>query len=152
MSNHSKRKRNKPYRPKHIQIPVMPELQREFMMAAHGSLASMRLAPSVPAFDQLAGVFNVVQVALTDLKRHSIVLESGMRALNDVALRHERTGAIGIGRFELVPIELAVIECEALVPTLDIMGLFVAQRRIRLAALTSMAAPTQTRSLEVIPA
>ena len=145
MASRPKRKRTKAYRPKHIQIPVMPELQREFMMTAHGALASIRLAPSVPAFDQLAGVFNVVHVALLDLGRSSMILESGMRALIDVATRMERTGAIGIGRHQLAPIELATFECERLVPTLDIMGLYVAQQKIRFAALESRITPATTR-------
>ncbi|SNT28626.1 hypothetical protein SAMN06265795_12218 [Noviherbaspirillum humi] len=131
-----KKKRTKVYRPKHIQIPVMPDLQREFMLAAHASLATLRLAPSLDAFDNLADLFNTVYVAARDAGHSITVLESGMRALQTVGDRHDEKGALAIARFELPPIENAVFECERLVPLLDIFGLYKA--RLKAQALQRM--------------
>ena len=128
-----KTKRNKAYRPRQVHIPVMPDLQRDFLFAGHGALAALRLAPNVHALDQLAAMFNVILVALVDTGRASIILESGMRALQEVANRFERTGAVAIGRYELAPIELALVECENLIKQLDVMGLYIAQKRLRAA-------------------
>lgn len=141
-----KPKRNKTYKPKYIRVPVMPELQREFMMAGHGALAALRLAPSVDAFEQLAGVFNVIGVALLDKGITSVILESGMRALIDVANRSDRTGKIAIGKYELRPIELAMLECETLIKELDLVGIEVARRKIQIAQATSRPG---TRAIEI---
>lgn len=118
-----KAKRDKAYRPKHIHVPVMPDLQEEFMFASHASLATLRLVPTTDAFDQLADFFNVISVALQDTGGTSVILHSGMRALQDVCDRAERTGQIQMRPLELLPISNAVIECESLVKQLDVMRL-----------------------------
>jgi hypothetical protein len=123
--------RNKPHRQQRLRVPVTAELQKELMFAAHGALTGLRLAPSKPAFDQLGGIFNVVYVAMCNADRKSPVLESGMRALQDVARRCDTKGVLAIGRFELPPIENAVLECEALVTSLDVLGLHAASEQLR---------------------
>jgi len=138
MTHASRRPRNKKYRPKHINVPVMPEMQQEFAFAGHGALAALRLAPNLDALEQLAAIFNVLAVALDSKGRSSPILASGMRALQDVVDRHARTGAIGIGRFELPPIENAVIECEQLVRSLDVLSLH--QARLKTVALERLTA------------
>lgn len=129
MKRHKPR-RNKTYRPKHIHVPVMPDLQFEFAKSAHGALAALRLAPSLEAFDQLSGVFNVIAVALHMRGKRSAILDSGIRAMNDVSRRAANCGAIGIARHELPPIENAVIECEAILPVLDALGLDAARIKV----------------------
>lgn len=124
------KKRTKPYRPRHIHVPVMPELQKEFMFASHGALAALRLAPNAEAFDQLADLFNVISVALQDTGGRSVILESGMRALQTVCDRAEQTGHLALGRYEQPPIENAVLECEALVRQLDILRLHQARIKV----------------------
>lgn len=123
MTHASRRPRNKKYRPKHINVPVMPEIQQEFAFAGHGALAALRLAPNIDALEQLAAIFNVLAVALTGRGRSSPILASGMRTLQDVVERYERLNVVGIGRYELLPIENAVVECEQLVRSLDIVSL-----------------------------
>jgi hypothetical protein len=108
----------------------MPDLQFEFAKSMHGALAALRLAPTLPAFDQLAGAFNVVSVALHRRGRRSVILDSGIRAMNDVSARAARIGSIGISRHELLPIGNAVIECEKLVPELDALGLDAARVKV----------------------
>jgi hypothetical protein len=134
----SKPKRNKAYRPKVVHIPVMAELQREFMLAGHGALAAMRLAPNEAAFDQLASLFNVFHVAMCQIGAASPVLESGMRALKEVAARDEQHGVLEIRRFELPPIENAVFECERLTREVDVMGLYTASLKTRALEQLSM--------------
>ena len=138
MARHTKQKRTKAYRPRHIQIPVMPELQREFMFATHGALAALRLAPNMEAFDQLAATFNVITIALSAKRAGSVILDSGVRALQDVQRRFERTGHVSIARHELGPIENAVIVCETLVKELDILGLHSASQAIKVSQMTTL--------------
>lgn len=130
MGQHKKR-RDKVYRAKHIQVPVMPDMQKEFMFAGHGSLAALRLAPNEEAFMQLAALLNVISVALKGLGRKSLILDSGMRALQDVGDRADATGRLYLGRYELPPIENAVVECERLVRGLDIFSLYNADIKAR---------------------
>lgn len=145
---HTKPKRNKAYRPKHTEIPVMADLQREFMFASHGALAALRLAPTIDAFDQLAGLFNVIAIALKDKGGRSVVLESGMRALQEVCDRIDRTGAIAITRFELPPIENAVVECEQIVKQLDVVRLHYARIKTVYAARHARALSNQNAKRE----
>lgn len=128
----TKPKRTRTYRPKHIHIPVMPELQREFMYAGHGALAALRFTPNIEAFDQLASLFNVIYVAVQQSGRASAILESGMLALRDAAARYEKHGVLEIRRFELLPLQNALLECEKLVADLDVMGLHVAGIKTRI--------------------
>jgi len=141
------KKRNKPYRPKHIRVPVMPELQKEFQFASHGALAALRLAPNADAFDQLADLFNVISVALKDTGGRSLILESGMRALQTVCDRAEQTGHLALGRYELPPIENAVVECEALVLQLDILRLHQARIKVINAQRISRALSNHTEEI-----
>jgi hypothetical protein len=144
-----KAKRNKAYRPKHIQVPVMPDLQKEFIWAGHAALTTLRLAPTTDAFDQLADLFNVISVALQDTGGNSVILHSGMRSLQDVCDRAERTGRIGISRFELPPIENAVIECESIVKQLDVMRLHHARIKTTHAARLARALNNQPNLKEL---
>lgn len=127
-----KPRRMRAYRSKHTHIPVMPELQREFMYASHGALAALRVSPNIEAFDQLASLFNVIYVAVQQSGRTSVILESGMRALRDVAERHDKHGVLEIRRFELPPLQNALLECEKLVKELDVMGLHMASLKTRI--------------------
>lgn len=144
-----KSKRNKAYKPRHIQVPVMPDLQKEFMWASHASLATLRLAPNTDAFDQLADLFNVISVALQDTGGRSLILASGMRAMQDVCDRAERTGKLAIGRFELQPIENAVLECEEIVKQLDLIRLYQARLKVIYAARVSRAVSQHTNPKEL---
>lgn len=144
MSRH-KKPRNKAYKGRTVGIPVMPDLQWEFMAASHGSLAALRLAPSVEAFDQLAAVFNVIHVALYDKGIANPILNSGMQALIDIAEREARLGKIELGQYDLQPLELAVLECEQLVKQLDIMSLYFAQKKLRLIAAAEAAAKVNSQ-------
>jgi hypothetical protein len=133
---HPHTRRNKRYRPKHINVPVMPDLQREFSIAGHGALAALRLSPNPDAFDMLADIFNVIHVALNDTGRSSVILDSGMRAMQEVCNRAEKTGQLQIRRFELPPIANAMVECETLIKQLDVMRLHHARiKTVHLARL-----------------
>lgn len=145
---HAKQRRNKAYRPKHIQVPIMQDLQRDFMFASHASLTTLRLVPTTDAFDQLADLFNVISVALQDTGGASVILHSGMRALQDVCDRAERTGHLAISRFELPPIENAVVECESIVKQLDVMRLHHARIKTTYAARLARAFSNSNNTLE----
>lgn len=145
-----KSKRNKAYKPKHIQVPIMPDLQKEFMWASHASLATLRLAPNTDAFDQLADLFNVISVALQDTGGRSLILDSGMRAMQDVCDRAERTGKLAIGRFELPPIENAVLECEEIIKQLDVIRLYQARVKVIRAARIGRAIASHASRAEAL--
>lgn len=130
MPENSKRPGAKRYVPKHVNIPIMNELQDAFAFDAHGAFAAMRMAPNQDAFDQLAGIFNVLSVGLHDINQRSVILESGIRALQDVANRADCTGCLGVARHELAPIGNAVIESETLVKKLDVIRLHMAGRKL----------------------
>jgi hypothetical protein len=125
-----RQRRTKRHVPKHVFIPIMHELQDAFAFDAHGSFAAMRMAPNEAAFDQLATIFNLISVGLNDIGQQSIILASGMRALQDVANRFDKTGCLGIARHEEAPICNAVVECEALVKKLDVIRLHMAGRKL----------------------
>jgi hypothetical protein len=115
----------------------MPDLQREFAIAGHGALAALRLAPNPDAFDMLADIFNVVAVALQDTgNKGSVILASGMRAMQEVCDRAEKTGQLQIRQFELPPIANAMVECETLIKQLDVVRLHHARiKTVHLARL-----------------
>ena len=139
MPHQSKRRRTKRYVPKHVNIPIMHDLQEAFAFDAHGAFAAMRMAPNEGAFDQLAGIFNVISVGLNDIGQQSVILESGICALQDISNRAERTGCFGLARHELAPIRNAVLEAEALVKKLDLIRLYMAGRKLTAIATVEQA-------------
>lgn len=65
-------------------LPVMAKLRDEFGMVAHLALRGLETAPSIEAFDALAGVFNLLQVDLrNDARRSDVaaVISDGAGAL-----------------------------------------------------------------------
>jgi hypothetical protein len=131
----SKRPR-KSYRPKRIVAPIMPELQRIMMFDGHGAITALQHAPNYAALDQLVGIFNAMSVALADSGRKSIILESGLRTLQDVVNRYNNSGEIFLRPFEVPAICNAMIECEQLIKKMDVVGLHTA--RIKAEALQQM--------------
>lgn len=139
MKHHSpQKKRSKAYRPKHIKAPIMKELQEIMMFDGHGAITALQYAPSYPALDQLAGIFNAISVAITDAGRQSLLLESGLRTLQDVMNRYHHSGTVFLRPFELPSLSNAMLECENLVKTLDVVGLHTA--RIKAEALQQLSA------------
>lgn len=133
-------RRSKHHVPRKVLIPIMGDLQRAFAFDAHGALAALRLAPNEAAFDQLAGIFNVIAVGLADIGERSFILESGIRALQDVGDRFTRTGGLGIARHEQQPIQNAAMECEELLNKLDVIGLHLSGRKLTAIAAAQRAA------------
>lgn len=122
------RVRNKRYRPKHVHVPVMPELQDVFAFDMHGALTALRFAPNEGAFDQLGRIFNVISIATHLRSVSSPILQSGVRALQQVSERFGKYGRIHVAAHELPPIANAVFECERLIPQFDIETLYHATR------------------------
>lgn len=124
--------------PRPVRIPVMRGLRDEFAMLLYTSLWSLENAPSAAPFDNLAGVFNVVQLALEHDAKHSHearIITGGAAALN------QSMNKIIAGKppatHEIAPIRVGVETIDTLLGRLDVSVLHAAMARLRALRHTS---------------
>ncbi len=118
--------------PRAIRIPVTRGLRDEFAMVLHTSLWCLDRAPTVDVFDNLAGVFNVVQLALEHDAQHqheARLITGGAAALNQVMPKVADGRALAA--HETAPIRVGVNTIEALLGRLDATALYLAMQRLR---------------------
>lgn len=125
------RSKSKPYRPRLISIPVTG-LHREFALHAHAALVTLRCAPSNDAFDMLAGIVNLIQVAIRDDERfthEAKLINGGAMTLNQV-IRKVSAGMF-LQEHELASLRVAVNTIDSIFARLDVSRLYLAQITLR---------------------
>lgn len=121
-------------------------LLREFGLQMHVQLDVLARAPSASAFDALAQVFNVVQIAIRDDARHS----QAAAVINDAACTliatESRicTGTIPAAH-ELASIRSGVNAIDGLLGRLTVEGMYGAMRELQ-TMRNAQWQPTTTRS------
>ena len=107
-----------------MRIPVTKSLRDEFAMQLHVSLAALQRWPSEQAWEPLAQIFNVIQIAVRDDPKRSheaLLINSGARALQQI----ERRACSGrdLPEHEIAPIRIAVDAIDRMMGKLDVMQL-----------------------------
>ncbi|NYT62397.1 hypothetical protein H0A66_08740 [Alcaligenaceae bacterium] len=118
--------------PRAVRIPVTRALRDEFAMSLHTSLRGLEHAPSVDIFDNLAGIFNVVQLALEHDTKHSHearLITGGAAALNQAMARV--VAGQSPAAHEIAPIRVGINTIDALLGRLDVLALHGAIQRLR---------------------
>lgn len=113
-----------------VRIPVTG-LRDEFGMSMHVNLRLLAYAPSADAFESLAQVFNVVQVAIKDDARHATearIITGGAAALVQIESRVCR-GVIPADH-EIAQVRVGVNAIDALMGKLDLSRLYGAMREL----------------------
>lgn len=124
-------KPRKPYRPRMISIPVTG-LHQEFALHAHTALFMLGHAPSNDSFDSLAGILNLVQVAIENDKRfahEAKLINGGAMTLNQVAKKIN--AGLRLQEHELASLRVAVNTIDNIFPRLDVSRLYLAQITLR---------------------
>ncbi|WP_323017743.1 hypothetical protein [Castellaniella sp.] len=118
--------------PRTIRIPVTRALRDEFAMLLYTSLWSLEHAPGADPFDNLAGVFNVVQLALEHdaAHRHEARLITGGAAALNQAMNRIISGKPPADH-EIAPIRVSVETIDRLLGRLDVSVLYAAMQRLR---------------------
>jgi len=113
-----------------VRTPVMSAVRDEFAMQLHVSLLQLEKSPDKDAFEALAGIFNVVQVAIEHEPRRSHearLINGGAMALNQA----ERAICAGIvPRAEIPAIRVAVNAIDQMLGKLSLEGLYEAMVRL----------------------
>lgn len=122
------RARNKKYRPRLIRIPVTKTLHQELAMHAHGALVTLRYAPDPDAFESLATMMNVVQIAIDKDERfvHEAKLIRGGAATMSQIMR-KVDARLPLQDHELASIEVAVTAMDQIFPRLDVTKLHLSR-------------------------
>ena len=123
--------RNKPYRPRLISIPVTG-LHQEFALHAHAALFMLGHAPSNDSFDALAGILNLIQVAIENDERfthEAKLINGGAMTLNQVAKKV--AARMRLKEHEFASLRVAVNTVDAIFTRLDVSRLYVAQAVLR---------------------
>ena len=123
--------RNKAYKPRLISIPVTG-LHQEFALHAHAALFMLGHAPSNDSFDALAGMLNLIQVAIENDVRfihEAKLISGGAMTLNQIA--RKVAARIPLKEHEFASLRVAVNAVDAIFTRLDVSRLYVAQTILR---------------------
>lgn len=137
MSRHdSPKKRNKPYRPKHVNIPVMSGLRDEFGIVLHAALTAAELGYfDKGQYDRIGQALNCIWGAL-ELRPPAdiavkLVIEGAMRAMNDAGRRGDATGIWVLRTLEQASILAGIHKAEEHLPKMDVLTLYESMQRIK---------------------
>lgn len=129
------KKGRKPRTPRLKRIPITAPLRDMFGIHLHTALFCLRTSPSAKPFDQLAGAFNVLQMALRGDKAHAEqarTIEAGALALGSVC------DTVCAGEpppeAEFESIRVAAVAIENLLGRLDLSRLYLALQTLKAAA------------------
>jgi hypothetical protein len=131
----AKPKRNKPYRPRAVRIPVTG-LRDEFGITLYGALPAVATGSiSRKQFDNLGQAFNTLWGALylRPPKDESVmrVIESAMRAMNDVGRRGDATGVWQMRELEQASVLAGIHKAEEHLPKMNVMDLYNAMQKFK---------------------
>lgn len=121
-------RRRKPYRPKHVRIP-MTGLRDMIALHMYTSLGAIERAADVESFDSLAGIMNMVSVAVSNDTRFSHenrLIQGGVAAMNDVARLLD--AHVPLQEHHTAPVRVAVETIDRILPHLDVAKLYVSER------------------------
>lgn len=130
-----KPKRNKPYRPRPISIPVTG-LRNDFGLVLHSALSAASLGYfSKDQYDRIGGAMNCIYGAL-DLKPPKdpavmTVIEGAMRTMNEAGRRGDATGVWTLHRSEQATLFSGIRKVEEILPTMDVMTLYQSMQVIK---------------------
>lgn len=124
------------HRPRLIKIPMMASLHNQIALELHAALGALSISPARDQFDAIGQYFNMIGLAVEHDPRFTdefVIIESGARAMNQIADCFDRTGTLQPTYFELLPVRNAVIACDQILPRIDVTKLHVAN--VKLAAM-----------------
>lgn len=126
----------KPYRPKPVNTPITRGLVDSFAQELHFSLLAARAGYfSTATFDKIGATFNVLWGALELRKpKHQaerLVIEGGMRAMNECAERGDRTGVWTLTLPQIASVTAAAIKAEEVLPQLSVLDLYRSMQKLR---------------------
>jgi hypothetical protein len=125
------KKRNKPYRPRPVRLPVAKGFHDIVAMGMHTAFVTLRDAPNEDAFAQLARIFRMIDMSMEgDVKfaDEQRIIDSGFAAMNQIGAK---VGLIGARPYELMPVLNAINCIDRLLPRLDVMKIHLANTRVQ---------------------
>ena len=143
-----KPRRNKPYRPKPIRIP-MTGLRDTIALHMHASLAGLEFGSDVESFNSLADIMNMVSVAIANQPKFAHeqrLIQGGVSAMNDVLRLLE--GNVSVQERHIAPVRVAVTAIDCVLPWLDVGRLYTAEK---LAVATGHARREEAAQQKVAP-
>lgn len=121
----------KAYRPRTVRVPLTG-LRDQIALQMRAALTCLQLAPSAEAFNSLAGIFNLVALAIEadqGSAHEARLICGGAAAMNQIESRTAKRQAPR--DHEFAPIRVAVNAIDEVLPRLDVIRLELAQQRLR---------------------
>jgi hypothetical protein len=133
------KKPRKPYRPRLVNVPVTQGLVDQYAQDLRFPLMAAELGHfNTDAFDKIGAALNVIWAAveLKPLRDPSIkvVIEGGMRTMNEVSARGDKTGTWKLTQTELASVTAAANKAEQALPHLtgiDLRNAMVEMAKVR---------------------
>jgi hypothetical protein len=117
--------------PRRKRLPVTSAIRDELGMVLHTSLACLGTNPNAGVFDNLAGIFNMIQLALEHDARHqheARLINGGAAAL--IQFMSKVDAGRPLVEHESAPIRVGVVTIEAVIGKLDALTLFNSMQRL----------------------
>ena len=147
MSRHLKPRRNKPYRPKHVRIPITG-LRDDFGLVLHTALNAAALGYfSKQQYDRVGQAINCIYGALVLRPPKDaavlVVVEGAMRAMNDAGTRAQSSGVWALRGTEQDTLMAGIKKIEEHLPKMDVMTLYDSMQRLKAMPPGAMNVPAQ---------
>lgn len=131
----SPKKRNKPYRPKPISIPVTG-LQHDFGLVLHSALAAARLGYfSKWQYDRIGQALNCIWGALELVPPKDpavkLIIEGAMRAMNEAGRRGDASGIWVLRELEQAALLAGIHKAEEQLPKMNVMTLYLSMQNLK---------------------
>jgi hypothetical protein len=150
-------RRNKPYRPKHIHIPVTG-LRDDFGLVLHNALdAAERGYFDKVQYDRLGQALNTLYGALVlrPPKDRAVlaVIKGAMRAMNDAGARGSDTAVWQLRTYEQAALLAGIRKAEEYLPRMDVLTLHESIQRLKTMPADAIDFPARGKAqLEGVPA
>ena len=119
-------------KPRLVRIPMSKALYDSFSMQLHTSLATLRTAPCLEAYDAIGWLFNVVAVVVEKddrFKDDLIHLYSGIRMMNQI--QNKCAAGLPLKDYELACLFSAVQTVDEILPRLDVSKIHLANLHLK---------------------
>jgi hypothetical protein len=130
------KKPRKPYRPKPVGTPITRGLLDSFAQELHFSLLTARAGHfNTTSFDKIGGTLNVIWGALElrkpQFNTERLVIEGGMRTMNEVADRGDKTGTWMLTLTQIATVTAAANKAEEALQFLNVLDLYRSMQKLR---------------------
>jgi hypothetical protein len=121
------------HRARLIKLPMMKTLHDQLALDLHTAFAALSISPAKDQFDIVGHYLNTIGLTIEGDPRFPVelkIIESAIRAMNQIVDSWERTNILRPTAIELLPVRNAVFVCDQIVSRLDLTKIHISNKKL----------------------